>query len=110
MVKILLVTILLAWTQLVERAPVVSDANCDRLKVSIKVTNAENGKPNGSAEAKVEGAVSPVYYIFFLPDGRLLKKDLDVMSNKIENLKPGKYFCSVADGAGCTKKVDFIIE
>jgi hypothetical protein len=110
MLKILIVTILFIHSASPALIPIFGPINCDQLKITMQVTNAEEGKENGKAEAKVEGGIAPIYYIFFLPNGHLLKKDMDVSTNSISNLKPGNYFCSVSDGAGCTKRVEFKIE
>lgn len=81
--------------------------NCDNLSISVKTTPVEGGK-NGSVEVKVSGGKDPIYYIVYLPSGKPLKND--ATSNSIKDLAQGNYFCSIVDGSGCTKKIEFKIE
>lgn len=80
---------------------------CSGVKLTISVEKTEG---NTSAIATVEGASSPVYYIFYYPNGQLVDAKRDVSKNKIENMKPGKYYCSISDNKGCTAKVEFKVD
>jgi len=82
--------------------------DCQGVRVEIQVKPSDPGSNNGTAEAIVSGAEKPVYYIFYKASGQLLSKDVN--SNKVENITPGTYFCSIVDGKGCTKKSEFKIE
>ena len=77
---------------------------CESLKLSI-----ERSEEQVTAIA-VNGGISPIYYIFFYPDGRFVDKNRDLKSGSIKNFSKGKYICAVTDESGCTKKIEFEIE
>ena len=106
MIKYLLITFLLGLYPL-GIASTDKAEGCDNLKLSVRI-NSENGL--SSSIIDVTGGVAPIYYLFFYPDGKLVERNRDVTSNKIEKLKKGKYICAVTDEAGCAKKIEFEIE
>lgn len=106
MIKYLLITFLLGLYPLGVESTDRTDA-CDNLKVSVRI-DSENGF--SSSVIDVAGGVAPIYYLFFYSDGKLVERNRDVTSNKIEKLKKGKYICAVTDEAGCAKKIEFEIE
>jgi hypothetical protein len=82
--------------------------NCEGVRVEIQVKPSDPGSNNGTAEATVSGAETPIYYIFYKASGELLSKDVN--SNKVKDIAPGTYYCSIVDGKGCTRKSEFKIE
>ena len=87
--------------------PGTQSADCENFKVTATVQHIGQGT-KGAVTIEAKGNADPTYYIFHLEDGELVTKD--VISNKVDKLDAGTYFCSVVDGTGCRKRVKFTIE
>lgn len=83
-----------------------SNIKCDEVDVSYVKKDA-SGAEYGQIEIDLDGYKGEVYYVFYYPSGHLVTQE--VSKPKLEELKPGKYYCSVVYGSGCTKKIEFEI-
>lgn len=81
-----------------------STDKCESLKLSLVLSEER------VTSIAVNGGISPIYYIFFYPDGRLVDKNRDIKSGSVNKFTKGKYICAVTDESGCTKKIEFEIE
>jgi len=81
---------------------------CEGIELKIEVRNSSDASHRGSVEAIVAGAEKPIYYIFYKEPGKLLS--MEFTSAKVDNIEPGTYYCSIQDGKGCVKKIEFKIE
>lgn len=81
---------------------------CEEISVTLLTTPATPGHKDGKVKASVGGGTTPIYYIFQEPNGRPLSYKVEVDS--LYNLGAGRYICTIYNGSGCTKSVEFIIE
>ena len=86
----------------------VAPEPCDGVALKIEISRSAAFPGKGNIEAVVTGAEKPIHYIFYKSSGQLLSKD--VTSNKVKDVDPGTYYCSIVDGRGCNKKTEFKIE
>ena len=87
---------------------VTQNTDCDDVEITFQTTNV-TATNQGSVSVEVEGSVKgPVYYVFYYTSGHLVNED--VTKSSINNLKSGKYYCSVVYNSGCTQKIEFEIK
>jgi len=102
----LLMVMCFSWSYLQVTAQETSD--CDRLEISLRVTNTTNGLDNGRVSISAQGGAAPYYYVFYHETGHLITQENT--KNVLSGLPPGSFFCSVVDANGCTKKVKIDIK
>ena len=82
---------------------VVSENDCDLVKVEAKVVHSTDGQNNGSITLSLEG-VSGKRKIHVI-GGSPGQNQLNLKSNQINNLSSGVYDIVVQDPSGCTKAI-----
>jgi hypothetical protein len=79
--------------------------NCPSLGVSYEVT-AEIGKYSVVVSSK--SGVSPIQYLFYSDDGKVLSIDLN--KNTLKVISKGKYYCIVRDAKNCRETIEIEIK
>lgn len=79
---------------------------CASLQVSYRVTASESGNFDVSVTSKV--GVSPIQYLFYSHEGKVLSTELH--ENSIKGISKGKYYCIVRDARKCRETIEIEIK
>jgi hypothetical protein len=80
--------------------------NCQSLQVSYEVTATKIGNFDVAVTSK--SGVSPIQYLFYSDEGKVLSTELD--KKTLKGISKGKYYCIVRDAKNCRETIEIEIK